>query len=362
MHVSKIFFKVSDVVNHPLRNYKRFPHVTIVRNIVYDTRFDDSINMMDLYFRADFANKKYPVLFNIHGGGFVRGGKKYRSGIARRYADQGWFVVNIGYRLAPMARFPAATEDAINALNFVNGLAEKFNLDLSRIVVTGDSAGGYYAAHLVSVIFNDELRKSLNLPEYTGEKPRGLLTFCAPFDLLKCFRTPAPLKVNLDITNCVFDTEYSSQEEMEKDLPYTDEQVNVVKNITPDWPEVFIVEVKNDNFCGDQARAMMEELEKQGVKHDWYHACHRGDNHCTHLYPFMPGNKYLFASVRKFLKSIRSDGTSSQDVNIAKDNKKESKQKKKEDSKSAKTVKKAQKLQDKKEKKEESTKNTKPQK
>jgi len=308
MNTSRIFFKISDVIMHPLRNYKRYPRVTRIRNIVYDTKYGDNINMLDIYFRNDIKDK-YPVLFNIHGGGFVRGGKKYRSGIARRFADQGWFVVNISYRTAPLGRFPAATEDAINALNFVNGLAKQHNLDLSKLVIMGDSAGGYYAAHLVSAIYNEELRKSLELPEYTGVKPRALLSFYAPFDLLKCFKRPTPLGIAVNVTNCVFDTEYKNSEEMEHDFPYEQWQVNVVSNVNKDWPEVFIVEAKKDAFCGDQAAAMVEALKENGVENHLYIASRKGDAHCTHLLPFMPANKYLYAEVDKFMNKIKNEKT-----------------------------------------------------
>lgn len=309
MNISRLVFRISDVVNHPLRNYKRYPNVTVIKNIIYDTKYDDNINMLDIYFRSD-VKEKYPVLFNIHGGGFVRGGKKYRSGFAKRFADKGWFVVNIGYRIAPVGRFPAATEDAINALNFVNGLAEQYNLDLSKIVITGDSAGGYYASHLISVICDEELRKSLNLPEYTGQKPRALLSFCAPFDLMKCFKRPTPFNVTVNITNCVFATEYQSSEEMENNFPYSDSQINIVSTVNKDWPEVFIVEAKNDSFCGNQARAMIEALNENGVENNVYIASHKGDAHCTHLLPFMPGNKQLYAEVDKFMKKIKSEKSS----------------------------------------------------
>lgn len=306
MHISRFFFKFSDMINHPLRNYKRYPKVTTLKNIIYDTKYDSPLNMLDLYFRLD-AKGKLPVMFNVHGGGFVRGGRKYRSGFARKYADQGWFVVNIGYRLAPAAPFPAATEDAINALNFVNGLSEQHNLDLSKIVITGDSAGAYYAAHLISSITNDKLRESLHLPEYEGVMPRALLSFCAPFDLLKCFSKPAPLGISRDVTNCVFNTIFEKDDDFYENFPFENWQVNILENVSANWPETFIVEAVNDSFCGSQAKAMVEVLDKFEVKNHLYLANHKGDNHCTHLLPFMPGNKRLYAEVDKFLHSIKNE-------------------------------------------------------
>ena len=87
MHKSKILFRFSDVINHPLRNYKRYPEVEGIFDVPYGG--EPARGYMDIYFSP--AKKKesgYPVLFNVHGGGFVAGGKKYRSGIARHFASK----------------------------------------------------------------------------------------------------------------------------------------------------------------------------------------------------------------------------------------------------------------------------------
>lgn len=308
MHQSRAVFKISDVFNHPLRNYRRFPGVYVIRNIMYDTRFGDSKNMLDIYLSPEKKKGKYPVIFNVHGGGFVGGGKKYRSGFARYFADKGWAVINVGYRLAPKFTFPSATEDCINALNFVNGLSEEHDLDLTKIVVTGDSAGGYYAAHTVAAITNDALRQSLNLPRYTGEKIRGFMGFYAPYDLLKCFTTPQLFDVTLDITNCVFGTDFDNLDFRDK-LLFSDEQVNVVKNITANWPESFLIEAEKDAFCGNQAIDMGEALTKANIPHEIYIASENTDSHCTHLYPFLRSTKKMYEKVDKFVDRIYFEET-----------------------------------------------------
>ncbi|NCC88612.1 MAG: alpha/beta hydrolase, partial [Clostridia bacterium] len=142
MHISRIFFKMSDLINHPLRNYKRDAAVKVERDLVFDGRFG-KFTKADVYYIKGDAPR--PVFVNVHGGGYVCGDKRYRSGIARLIAARGWFVINVNYRLAPKYKYPASTEDVINSLNFVNTLKDKYHLDLDKIVLSGDSAGGYYA-------------------------------------------------------------------------------------------------------------------------------------------------------------------------------------------------------------------------
>ena len=87
MHQSRAVFKLSDVFNHPLRNYRRFPGVYVIRNIMYDTRFGDSKNMLDIYLSPEKKKGKYPVIFNVHGGGFVGGGNMSNMMKPRTGAD-----------------------------------------------------------------------------------------------------------------------------------------------------------------------------------------------------------------------------------------------------------------------------------
>lgn len=303
MHKSKILFRVSDVVNHPLRNYKRYPEVRRVRDIPYGD--GSEFRKMDVYFSP--ARKKaegYPVLFNIHGGGFVAGGKKYRSGIARYFAARGWFVVNADYALAPESRYPEGLKDCMSALNAVNGLKDKYSLDLTRLVISGDSAGGYYAAQLVAAVFDDGLRRTLGADAYSGTKPRALLTFCAPFDPAKCLTSPRFGAIAEDIAECLYGKVSSADGRREFERGET----NAVVNVNSDWCECFMVEAERDGFCGGQLRDMTDALRKAGVPYGCYVASEKKDNHCTHLFPFLKGSAKTLAAVCEFLDGIAAEG------------------------------------------------------
>jgi acetyl esterase/lipase len=59
--------------------------------------------------------------------------------------EMGWNVVNVEYRLARVAPAPAAVEDCLCALRFINNQAKTYDIDTTRIVLTGESAGGHLA-------------------------------------------------------------------------------------------------------------------------------------------------------------------------------------------------------------------------
>ena len=84
-----------------------------------------------------------PTLIYFHGGGWTNGSKESSALTFLPYLEMGWSVVNVEYRLADVAHAPAAVEDCRCALRWVYRNAERYNFDIGRIVVTGNSAGGH---------------------------------------------------------------------------------------------------------------------------------------------------------------------------------------------------------------------------
>jgi len=115
----------------------------ILPNIVYGTQSNFETKL-DLYIpRGDRG--ALPTLIQIHGGGWVGGNKEGNALRFLPYLEMGWAVVNVQYRLGPVALAPAAVEDSLCALRWVIRNAEQYGLDTNRIVVTGYSAGGHLA-------------------------------------------------------------------------------------------------------------------------------------------------------------------------------------------------------------------------
>ena len=96
-----------------------------------------------------------PALVYFHGGGWVIGDLETHDALCRTLANEsGCKVIAVDYRLAPEHAFPAAAEDALAAVAWVEANATSIGVDATRIAVAGDSAGGNLAA-VVSQLARD---------------------------------------------------------------------------------------------------------------------------------------------------------------------------------------------------------------
>lgn len=101
-------------------------------------------HMIDLYmYRRSDDVEKLPVLIYLHGGGFTAGDMHLFTNQMKYIAELSHGLVCFPeYRLAPECPYPAAIEDAIGTIQWVKDHAEELNVDVDRIMVAGDSAGG----------------------------------------------------------------------------------------------------------------------------------------------------------------------------------------------------------------------------
>jgi acetyl esterase/lipase len=99
---------------------------------------------LDVYRRRD-TEAPQPTLVFYHGGGWIAGTKEAAMMSLMPWFELGWNVVNVEYRMARVALAPGAVEDALCALRFIVAQAKTYGIDPSRLVVSGESAGGHLA-------------------------------------------------------------------------------------------------------------------------------------------------------------------------------------------------------------------------
>ncbi len=112
--------------------------------------------------------KKYVILY-CHGGGYSTGSSLYARTLTTKLAEStSMDVLCFDYRLSPENPYPAATEDALKAWDYLMLLG----YGARDVIVAGDSAGGNLALSLV-----------LKLKQQERLLPRGLVLLSPWTDL-----------------------------------------------------------------------------------------------------------------------------------------------------------------------------------
>ncbi|MFL1484725.1 alpha/beta hydrolase fold domain-containing protein [Marinobacter sp. LN3S78] len=93
----------------------------------------------------------YRFIVHFHGGDWATGSRQSAANAPAYWAIyQGYAVVDVGYRLADKAQWPAQLHDAKAAIRFLRANADQYQLDAERIVVMGSGAGGHLAQMLAA--------------------------------------------------------------------------------------------------------------------------------------------------------------------------------------------------------------------
>lgn len=109
----------------------------------------------------------------VHGGGFTKGDKQtFITPLFEPLAKAGftWFTIN--YRLAPQHQWPACVDDTASAIKWVKAHAAEYKVDVNRIALIGESAGGYLVSAL-GVTGKGDTRVAAVVPFYA---PHDLVT------------------------------------------------------------------------------------------------------------------------------------------------------------------------------------------
>src|SRR3954453_6059396 len=86
----------------------------------------------------------FPAAILVHGGGFDAGSRATNMAPTfQPLADAGFAWFSIDYRMAPEFRFPEAKEDIDTAIKWVKANASTYKGDPAKIVLAGESAGGF---------------------------------------------------------------------------------------------------------------------------------------------------------------------------------------------------------------------------
>lgn len=234
--------------------------VKVISDVVYKTVNGENL-MMDIYLPTTKVDGGFPVVFEIPGGGWMLKNRKRRAGYACMYATMGAVVFVVEHRVSPEVFFPEHLIDVIDAYNFMCSKKDEYNLDLDKITVTGDSAGGHLGACLGVASTDPTYVEKLGLPTPLV-RPQRHIFISGTFSFKVMHRVP--------FSHCVT-VRYFCGKPKKKEFKnselyhYSSPQLC----LNEAFPITYNSGGMLDFFCAGEARRMSKALDEIGVRNEF---------------------------------------------------------------------------------------------
>ena len=215
----------------------------------------DERQVLDIY--STKGSKNLPVVFWIHGGGWVTGDKSDVALKPKVFAERGFVFVSTNYRLLPHVEIEVLIHDVAKSFGWVYRNIAKHGGDPKRILVGGHSAG----AQLAALICTDH-----RYIEAEGV-PASVLKGCVPVDGdtydLPAIIASAEMRLQL---HKLPPREFGHREKFGND-PQKHIDFSAVTHVKSDKgiPPFLILFLRNHPYTSVQAQRLHNVLKEAGV-------------------------------------------------------------------------------------------------
>ncbi|GAB3595507.1 alpha/beta hydrolase [Microbacterium tumbae] len=144
---------------------------------------DGADTTMDVFTPAS-AEGPLPTVVWIHGGAWISGSKEDVDPYLRILSAEGYTAIAVNYTLGPEGYYPKAVHQLNEALAYIDGHAQELNVDASRIVLAGDSAGGQLASQLAAITTSPDYAEIMSVtPALQPDQLVATVLNCGVYDL-----------------------------------------------------------------------------------------------------------------------------------------------------------------------------------
>jgi acetyl esterase len=265
-----------------------------------------SIDGQDLYVQISLppsngsAGSRVPAVL-IHGGGYVRGTRNLEPAWTHFFSQRGYVVFDVDYRLATASYFTwdKAAPDIATAIVWIGNHAAQYNVDMSRLILAGSSAGGGLALQTAYGI-NDGTVKSYRVGAVYPAK--AVIALYPSQDLTGLWKkNPRLFGIGLRALSEAFIGGTPEQ------YPDRYALVDAGAHVSSSSPPTLMVVGKNDHLLPflDQ-KALADKLSAAGVKNEFV-ALPFNDHFFTIAVGSL-GSQISFKAASDFLKKWEAEG------------------------------------------------------
>ncbi|MCR4660881.1 MAG: alpha/beta hydrolase [Clostridia bacterium] len=267
--IGQCWYNLLEDIVYIISKQKIDSSIEYVNNIKYGNTKYQTANIL---FRKDLKEKVKPVFIYIHGGGFISGKKNMRNQYVQNYAKLGFFVYSIDYTISPQAVYPVSLQDCFNALDYLVSLKDEYKIDLSYVVIAGESAGGYYITQIASLLndYDRMNRIGITFNSRSVINIKAIVSICGAFNIQ---RMTDPNKLQNKFPDIMMMNKAfvgKNKKELYSWLN-TQEGIDSSPIVNKEFPPIFVIWAIKD-WLRYESFDLIEELKENGIQYDQFKA------------------------------------------------------------------------------------------
>ena len=165
-----------------MTGYKKEAHISYIPDY-------NPMHMLNLYYPEDHViggGEMLPTIIVIHGGGWMYGVIDESERFLGYLASKGYAVMAMNYRLLQETDLQGQVSDIYHAIHWLEKYGPKRGFDLSRVLITGDSAGGHLSILTASIKENIPLQHKYGVTPF-GFKLSAIAVSCPVAEVDKLY-------------------------------------------------------------------------------------------------------------------------------------------------------------------------------
>lgn len=251
--------------------------------------------LMDIYL-PDTGEGPFPVVIDIHGGGYFYGSRaSVRMEPVLNLIQNGYVVVTVDYTLSPYGKFPLQIHELKAAIRFLRAHAEEYSINPSRIGLWGLSAGAHLAVLTAVSAGVEELDDlSMGNAEYSSEV-QAVVDLYGPVDV-----SIGDAEEGEDPSLTMYATFLGKPLQSAPELVYLSNPCNFIGDKVP---PIFIQHGDADTLVSVQHSKMLYETVVRKAKNaSCYLEIVPGAEHADPIFRTPENNRKIYAFLDRYLK------------------------------------------------------------
>ena len=235
--------------------------VTVTKDLVYPSEYKS--NFADIYVPKD-KEGPFPIVLWVHGGAFVGGDKNDIEVFATALASEGIAVACINYQLAPEAKYPTPIIQTQEAYTWLESISDDYSIDMSRLVLAGDSAGAHIVSQFAAIQSNPAYAAEMSMEQVVPSGDlKAVMLYCGPFDVSD-MTLGSNVLINFMMNRAAW--AYFGSKDWADRFAY---QATIPNHITKDFPPTFITDGNSMSF-EKHGRNLADVISRNGVPVETY--------------------------------------------------------------------------------------------